>query len=216
MSHTSLIVRQLGERSYQPVWQAMQDFTDSRSANTADEIWLVEHLPVFTQGQAGKEEHILAAGEIPLVKVDRGGQVTYHGPGQQTMYVLLDIKRRKLGVRHLVTALESCVVNTLRDYNIDAYPKADAPGVYVDDKKICSVGLRIRKGCSFHGLALNVNMDLSPFNRINPCGYAGLEMLNCTTIGGPQTVVEAGVKLVDHFCSLLNIEHKEFKEGFDE
>ncbi|GAA6183216.1 MULTISPECIES: lipoyl(octanoyl) transferase LipB [Alteromonadaceae] len=212
----SLVVRQLGKQSYQPIWQAMQDFTDSRDATVADEIWLVEHLPVFTQGQAGKEEHLLAPGDIPVVKVDRGGQVTYHGPGQQTMYVLLDIKRRKLGVRNLVTALESCVVNTLQDYAINAYPKADAPGVYVDEKKVCSVGLRIRKGCSFHGLALNVNMDLSPFNRINPCGYAGLEMINCATIGGPQSVNAAGTKLVEHFCNLLNIDHKEYKEGFDE
>ena len=212
----SLVVRQLGKQSYQPIWQAMQDFTDSRDATVADEIWLVEHLPVFTQGQAGKEEHLLAPGDIPVVKVDRGGQVTYHGPGQQTMYVLLDIKRRKLGVRNLVTALESCVVNTLQDYAINAYPKADAPGVYVGEKKVCSVGLRIRKGCSFHGLALNVNMDLSPFNRINPCGYAGLEMINCATIGGPQSVNAAGTKLVEHFCNLLNIDHKEYKEGFDE
>ena len=212
----SLIVRQLGKQSYHPIWQAMQDFTDNRDTSVADEIWLVEHLPVFTQGQAGKEEHLLAPGDIPVVKVDRGGQVTYHGPGQQTMYVLLNIKRRKLGVRNLVTALENSVVNTLQDYSIDAYPKADAPGVYVDHKKVCSVGLRIRKGCSFHGLALNVNMDLSPFNRINPCGYAGLEMINCATIGGPQTVNEAGTKLVEHFCNLLNIDHKEYKEGFDE
>lgn len=212
----SLIVRQLGKQAYQPIWQAMQDFTDTRDATVADEIWLVEHLPVFTQGQAGKEEHLLAPGDIPVVKVDRGGQVTYHGPGQQTMYVLLNIKQRKLGVRSLVTALENCVVNTLQDYSINAYPKADAPGVYVDDKKVCSVGLRIRKGCSFHGLALNVNMDLSPFNRINPCGYAGLEMINCATIGGPQSVNDAGTKLVEHFCNLLNIDHKEYKEGFDE
>ncbi|MEP4889188.1 MAG: lipoyl(octanoyl) transferase LipB [Aliiglaciecola sp.] len=216
MNNMSLIVRQLGKQAYQPIWQAMQDFTDTRDATVADEIWLVEHLPVFTQGQAGKEEHLLAPGDIPVVKVDRGGQVTYHGPGQQTMYVLLNIKQRKLGVRNLVTALESCVVNTLQDYSINAYPKADAPGVYVDDKKVCSVGLRIRKGCSFHGLALNVNMDLSPFNRINPCGYAGLEMINCATIGGPQSVNDAGTKLVEHFCNLLNIDHKEYKEGFDE
>lgn len=194
----------------------MQSFTDNRDETVVDEIWLVEHLPVFTQGQAGKAEHILAPGDIPVVQVDRGGQVTYHGPGQQMMYVLLNIKRRKLGVRHLVTALESSVVETLKEYGIEAYPKADAPGVYVDDKKICSVGLRIRKGCSFHGLALNVNMDLSPFQRINPCGYAGLEMLNCADIDGPKSVAVAGNKLVDHFCSLLSIDNKEYREGFDE
>jgi lipoyl(octanoyl) transferase len=173
-----LIVRQLGVQAYLPIWQAMQDFTNNRDDKTTDEIWLVEHHPVFTQGQAGKEEHLLMPGDIPVVKVDRGGQVTYHGPGQQMMYVLLNLKRNKLGVRNLVTALEECVVNTLKDYDIDAYPKADAPGVYVDGKKVCSIGLRIRKGYSFHGLALNVNMDLSPFQRINPCGYAGLKMID--------------------------------------
>lgn len=216
MNTDAIVIRQLGKQSYQPILEAMQSFTDERDSQVQDEIWLVEHLPVFTQGQAGKAEHILAPGEIPVVQVDRGGQVTYHGPGQQTMYVLLDIKRRKLGVRHLVTALESCVVKSLNEFGIAAYPKADAPGVYVDDKKVCSVGLRIRKGCSFHGLALNVNMDLSPFQRINPCGYAGLEMLNCADINGPQTVEIAGKKLVEHFCSLLSIESKEFREGFDE
>lgn len=211
-----MIVRQLGSQSYLPILQAMQAFTDSRDHLGTDEIWLVEHLPVFTQGQAGKAEHILAPGDIPVVQVDRGGQVTYHGPGQQTMYVLLDIKRRKLGVRQLVSALELSVVNTLAEFDIDAYPKADAPGVYVDGKKVCSVGLRIRKGCSFHGLAMNVNMDLSPFQRINPCGYAGLEMVNCADIGGPLLVAEAGSKLVDHFCDQLGIDRIEYKEGFDE
>jgi lipoyl(octanoyl) transferase len=154
----------------------MHDFTDSRDDNTPDEIWLVEHLPVFTQGQAGKAEHVLVPGDIPVIQSDRGGQVTYHGPGQQVMYVLLNLKRRKLGVRELVTLLEQTVVDTLAEYGIDAHPRADAPGVYVGEMKICSLGLRIRKGCSFHGLALNINMDLSPFLRINPCGYAGMEM----------------------------------------
>jgi lipoyl(octanoyl) transferase len=154
----------------------MHDFTDSRDETTPDEIWLVEHLPVFTQGQAGKAEHLLMTGDIPVIQSDRGGQVTYHGPGQQVMYVLLNLKRRKLGVRELVTLLEQTVVNTLAEYGIDAHPRADAPGVYVGEMKICSLGLRIRKGCSFHGLALNINMDLTPFLRINPCGYAGMEM----------------------------------------
>ena len=211
-----LIVRQLGRQPYLPIWHAMQKFTDNRNDTVADEIWLTQHEPVFTQGQAGKEEHLLAPGDIPVVKVDRGGQVTYHGPGQQMLYVLLNIKRRKLGVRQLVTALESCVVNTLKDYAIQAYPKSDAPGVYVDGKKVCSVGLRIRKGCSFHGLALNVNMDLSPFDRINPCGYAGLEMVNCAEIGGPDNITQAGDKLIEHFCELLTIRNIEFREGFDE
>jgi lipoyl(octanoyl) transferase len=213
---TKLIVRQLGLQDYMPIWQAMQDFTNNRDAETADEIWLVEHQAVFTQGQAGKEEHILMPGDIPVVKVDRGGQVTYHGPGQQMMYVLLNLKRNKLGVRNLVTALEECVVNTLKEYSISAYPKADAPGVYVDTKKVCSIGLRIRKGCSFHGLALNVDMDLTPFQRINPCGYAGLEMVNCIEIDGPVTLIEAGSKLTDHLSTLLGIKNKEYKEGFND
>ncbi|WP_088329133.1 lipoyl(octanoyl) transferase LipB [Lacimicrobium sp. SS2-24] len=211
-----LIVRQLGRQDYQPIWQAMQNFTDNRTLDTADELWLVEHNPVFTQGQAGKEEHLLAPGDIPVVKVDRGGQVTYHGPGQQMLYVLLNLKRRKIGVRDLVTALEQAVVEALQPFAIDAYPKADAPGVYVDGKKICSVGLRIRKGCSFHGLALNVNMDLSPFARINPCGYAGLEMVHSAALGGPENLAEAGQQLIAAFCRQLEIEHTEYREGFDD
>ena len=221
-SKPHLIVRQLGRQPYLPIWQAMQDFTDKRVDTSNDEIWLVEHEPVFTQGQAGKEEHLLAPGNIPVVKVDRGGQVTYHGPGQQMLYVLLNLKRNKLGVRDLVTALEQCVINSLQAYKIAAYPKADAPGVYVDGKKICSIGLRIRKGCSFHGLALNVNMDLSPFLRINPCGYAGLEMVNCTQLQGPANLAEAGKHMVDSLCELIGLNKPdspiliEYKEGFDE
>ncbi|MBM3069902.1 lipoyl(octanoyl) transferase LipB [Enterobacter sp. RHBSTW-00994] len=176
MYQDKILVRHLGLQPYEPVSQAMHDFTDSRDDTTPDEIWLVEHLPVFTQGQAGKAEHLLMTGDIPVIQSDRGGQVTYHGPGQQVMYVLLNLKRRKLGVRELVTVLEQTVVNTLAEYGIDAHPRADAPGVYVGEMKICSLGLRIRKGCSFHGLALNINMDLAPFLRINPCGYAGMEM----------------------------------------
>ena len=176
MYQDKILVRHLGLQPYEPVSQAMHDFTDSRDDTTPDEIWLVEHLPVFTQGQAGKAEHLLMTGDIPVIQSDRGGQVTYHGPGQQVMYVMLNLKRRKLGVRELVTLLEQTVVNTLAEYGIDAHPRADAPGVYVGEMKICSLGLRIRKGCSFHGLALNINMDLAPFQRINPCGYAGMEM----------------------------------------
>lgn len=211
-----LIVRQLGLQSYLPIWQAMQDFTDNRTKDTPDELWLVEHQAVFTQGQAGKEEHLLMPGDIPVLKVDRGGQVTFHGPGQQMLYVLLNLKRNNLGVRTLVTALEECVVNSLKDYGIKAYPKADAPGVYVDHKKVCSIGLRIRKGCSFHGLALNVNMDLSPFLRINPCGYAGLEMIDCAQLNGPSTLSEAGNKLIEHLSALLGIKNTEFREGFND
>ena len=168
MYQDKILVRQLGLQPYEPISQAMHEFTDTRDDSTLDEIWLVEHYPVFTQGQAGKAEHILMPGDIPVIQSDRGGQVTYHGPGQQVMYVLLNLKRRKLGVRELVTLLEQTVVNTLAELGIEAHPRADAPGVYVGEKKICSLGLRIRRGCSFHGLALNVNMDLSPFLRINP------------------------------------------------
>jgi lipoyl(octanoyl) transferase len=199
-----ILVRHLGLQPYEPVSQAMHDFTDSRDETTPDEIWLVEHLPIFTQGQAGKAEHVLVPGDIPVIQSDRGGQVTYHGPGQQVMYVLLNLKRRKLGVRELVTLLENTVVNTLAEYGIDAHPRADAPGVYVGEMKICSLGLRIRKGCSFHGLALNINMDLSPFLRINPCGYAGMEM---TQIGQWVENVTPDIirpRLVSNLLALLN------------
>ncbi len=218
----SIIIRQLGRQPYTPIWQAMQDFTDCRDDTTVDEIWLVEHEPVFTQGQAGKEEHVLAPGDIPVVKVDRGGQVTYHGPGQQMLYVLLNMKRNKLGVRDLVSALESCIVESLKPSGIQAYPRADAPGVYVDGKKVCSIGLRIRRGCSFHGLALNVNMDLAPFQRINPCGYAGLEMVNCAELNGPANTLEAGTIIIQQLCKLLaeiNPESQmkiDYREGFDD
>ncbi len=198
-----LIVRQLGLTDYQDVWHAMQDFTDNRDDTTPDEIWLVEHPPVFTQGQAGKEEHILNTGDIPVVKVDRGGQVTYHGPGQQVLYVLFDLKRMKIGVRELVTWLEQSVVRTLNDFGVDAYPKKDAPGVYVNDAKVASVGLRVRQGRTFHGLAMNVDMDMSPFLRINPCGYAGMQMVQSKTLGGPQTVLEAGTALVSHLVAQI-------------
>jgi len=185
---TKLVVRQLGRKTYVPVWQAMQEFTDTRDENTLDEIWLVEHDPVFTQGLAGKAEHLLMPGDIPVVQVDRGGQVTYHGPGQQVVYFLINLKRKKLGVRQLVTAIENCVVDLLTKYNIQSAPKADAPGVYVDERKICSLGLKIRRGCSFHGLALNVNMDKLPFERINPCGYAGMQITQVCDLGGPENL----------------------------
>jgi len=198
-----LIVRQLNVMDYSQVWHTMQDFTDNRDDSTVDEIWLVEHPPVFTQGQAGKEEHLLMPGDIEVVKVDRGGQVTYHGPGQQVIYFMINLRRKKMGVRQLVTLIENAIVAALYDYNIKAYPKADAPGVYVDDKKVASLGLRVRKGCSFHGLALNVNMDLSPFLRINPCGYAGLEMVQTCDLNGPQNTQDAGKTLVKHLTTLL-------------
>ncbi|GAB7219468.1 lipoyl(octanoyl) transferase LipB [Vibrio comitans] len=172
-----LEIHHLGRQDYEPIWQRMHRFTDERDENTVDQVWIVEHNPVFTQGQAGKEEHLLNTGDIPVVKSDRGGQVTYHGPGQMVVYFLLNLRRRGLGVRELVTHIENTVVQTLAKLGIESAARPDAPGVYVDGKKICSLGLRIRKGCSFHGLALNIDMDLSPFLRINPCGYAGMEMV---------------------------------------
>lgn len=211
-----VIVRQLGKRAYQPVWQAMQTFTDERSAQDADEIWLVEHDPVFTQGQAGKAEHILMPGDIPVVQVDRGGQVTYHGPGQLVIYLMLNVRRRKIGVRQLVTAMENAVIDTLAASKIVANARPDAPGVYVDRQKICSLGLRIRKGCSFHGLALNVNMDLSPFQRINPCGYQGMEMTDCARLGGPDNIYDATETMLRHLQMQLSLTNLQTIEGFNE
>lgn len=168
--------RELGQMAYEPVWHAMQRFTNERGSSAPDEIWLVEHPPVFTQGQAGKAEHLLLPGDIPVVQVDRGGQVTYHGPGQLVAYLLLDIRRSGMGVRDLVSRIERSLIDLLASYGVKAAAKPDAPGVYVDGAKIASLGLRIRNGRSFHGLALNVDMDLQPFQRINPCGYAGMAM----------------------------------------
>jgi len=199
--------------NYSTVWHAMQNFTDNRDDQTSDELWLVEHPPVFTQGQAGKEEHLLMPGDIEVVKVDRGGQVTYHGPGQQVIYFMINLRRRKIGVRQLVTLIENGIVAALKDYGINAYPKPDAPGVYVDNKKVASLGLRVRKGCSFHGLALNVNMDLSPFLRINPCGYAGLEMVQTCDLQGPQDIESAGNALVKHLITLLETSDVDYQTG---
>lgn len=180
MEHTPIELHLLGVRPYLPVWEAMRALTDTRDAETPDQFWLVEHEPVFTQGRAGKPEHLLMPGEIPVVHTDRGGQVTYHGPGQVVLYPLLDVRRAHIGVRDLVSALESAVIDLLADYGVSAYARPDAPGVYVDtargEAKIASLGLRIRRGGSFHGVALNVDVDLSPFERINPCGYAGMPM----------------------------------------
>src|SRR5690554_635726 len=198
-----LVIRQLGRMDYVPVWEAMQAFTDTRDEHSQDELWIVEHPPVFTQGQAGKAEHLLAPGDIPVVPVDRGGQVTYHGPGQLVVYFMIDIRRRKLGVRDLVTAIEETVVRSLAPYGIQSAPRADAPGVYIGEEKVCSLGLRIRKGCSFHGLALNVNMDLSPFLRINPCGYAGMVMTQTSAHQGPEHINEAAELIVKHFAEQL-------------
>lgn len=180
--HDSALIElhRLGRQPYLPIWEAMRSLTDTRDEHTPDQFWLVEHDPVFTQGQAGKPEHLLMPGDIPVVQTDRGGQVTYHGPGQVVLYPLLDVRRGKIGVRELVTALERAVIEVLGSYGLNAYAKPDAPGVYVageaGEAKIASLGLRIRRGASFHGVALNVDGDLSPFLRINPCGYAGMPM----------------------------------------
>ncbi|HAS6684369.1 TPA: lipoyl(octanoyl) transferase LipB [Vibrio parahaemolyticus] len=209
MQH-QLVVKRLGRQNYEPVWKAMHEFTDQRTEETPDEVWLVEHNPVFTQGQAGKAEHLINTGDIPVVQSDRGGQVTYHGPGQLVAYFLINLRRKKLGVRDLVTTIENLVINTLKAYNIDSAARPDAPGVYVDGKKICSLGLRIRKGCSFHGLALNVNMDLTPFLRINPCGYAGMEMVQVSQFNGPSDVETVEKQLIEELVTLLDYERVEF------
>lgn len=211
----ALIIRDLGLVDYTETWQRMQQFTDNRDESTIDEIWLLEHPPVFTQGQAGKAEHLLFPGDIPVVKVDRGGQVTYHGPGQLVAYVLLDIKRRKIGVRELVTLIENVIVGTLQANQVNAYAKADAPGVYVDEAKVASLGLRVRKGCTFHGLALNVAMDLSPFSRINPCGYAGMRMVQSSDLGGPNSITLAKQQISRQFISLLEISELTEVTGFE-
>ncbi|HAB92094.1 MAG: lipoyl(octanoyl) transferase LipB [Thiopseudomonas sp.] len=205
----SVVVRHLGCVAYEPTWHAMQHFTQNRDADTADEIWLLEHPRVFTQGQAGKAEHVLAAGDIPVVQVDRGGQVTYHGPGQLVAYVLVDVRRAGQGVRDLVTSIENSLIDLLAQYDIAAQAKPDAPGVYVGDKKIASLGLRIRRGCSFHGLALNVDMDLQPFQRINPCGYAGLHMTQLREeTQQPVDMAEVGVRLRD--ALVLHLKFSEY------
>ena len=172
----NLQLKELGLVDYAPTLEAMKTFTDQREADTPDELWLLQHPRVFTQGQAGKAEHVLAPGDIPVIQVDRGGQVTYHGPGQWVVYLLIDIRRHNLGVRDLVTLIEQSLVQLLAEYGIEAAADPKAPGVYVAGNKIASLGLRVRRGCSYHGLALNVDMDLEPFQRINPCGYAGLQV----------------------------------------
>jgi lipoyl(octanoyl) transferase len=201
----SLLVHDLGLRDYQSVWQAMSAFTSERSLEAPDQLWLVEHPPVFTQGQAGKAEHLLAVDGIELVQSDRGGQVTYHGPGQLVAYPLLNLRRRKLGVRQLVTHIEQIIIALLQGFAIEAYARPDAPGVYVKGQKIASLGLRVRRGCSFHGLALNVDMDLTPFKQINPCGYAGLAMTDMARLS-PKNCPMAAVKtaLIDQFVQKLD------------
>ena len=201
-----LIVRSLGQQPYTETWEAMKAFTASRDADTVDELWCLEHPAVFTQWQAGKSEHILLPGDIPVVQVDRGGQVTYHGPGQLVIYLLINLSRRKQGVRALVDDIEQSIVATLAGLGIDAAPRPDAPGVYVDGAKIASLGLRVRRGCSFHGLALNVNMDMGPFSRINPCGYAGMPMCQVRDFQAGATVADLERRLVKELVQRLGHE----------
>lgn len=198
-----LLIRHLGLCPYRPVWQAMQQFTSERQADTPDELWILEHTPVYTQGLNGKAEHVLAPRNIPVIKIDRGGQVTYHGPGQLIIYCLLDLRRLDLGVRALVTLLENAIIELLAQYQITAYSRADAPGVYVNGCKLASLGLRVRRGCSYHGLSLNIDMDLSPFQGINPCGYQGLEMTQTSALTNQITLASAAQQLSQALTAAL-------------
>ena len=195
-----LNIRRLGRQPYEATWKAMSAFTDQRGPDTPDELWVLEHDPVFTLGQAGKMEHVLAPGEIPVVPVDRGGQVTYHGPGQIVAYPLIDLRRAGVGVREMVCKIEQAIIDTLERWNIGAARLDGAPGVYVAGAKVAALGLRVRRGCSFHGLAFNVNMDLEPFHRINPCGYKGLQVTQVLDLGGPSRLAEVEDALVEEFC----------------
>lgn len=199
----ALLVRRLGEVAYEPTWAAMRAFTAARGPDTPDEIWLLQHPPVYTLGQAGKPEHLLRDTGIALVRIDRGGQITYHGPGQLVAYLLLDLARRRLKVRELVALMEEALIDCLADYGIVAARVAGAPGVYVDGAKIAALGLRVRGGCSYHGLALNVNMDLTPFSAINPCGYAGLATVQMADFGVDASVEAVGERLLGHLARLL-------------
>lgn len=202
-------IQYLGEREYEPVLKAMQEFTETRTESTEDELWVVEHPPVFTQGQTGKPEHILQASDIPIVQVDRGGQVTYHGPGQLVIYTLINFKRLQRGVRELVRSIENAIIYTLKEYGIESAGDVSAPGVYTEGKKIAALGLRIRKGAVYHGLSLNVNMDLTPFNYINPCGYAGLEVAQIADyVEEPPTIREVAGKVITHLKAELQLEEE--------
>ena len=195
----------LGRQDYVPLWREMQKFTDERDESTQDEIWFCEHPPVFTLGLNASKEHLLAPGDIPVVQIDRGGQVTFHGPGQLMVYPLIDIRRANIGVRTLVTALEQSVVDLASEFDVAAAARADAPGVYVDGNKLASVGLRIRRGSSFHGMALNVDVDLEPFTRINPCGYAELEMTDLHRLGIDLQLAAASERLLPHILRHLGM-----------
>ena len=200
-----VLLRDLGRQPYVPVWRAMQAFTDARDADTPDELWLVEHDPVFTLGQAGKPEHLLMPGDIPVVQVDRGGQVTYHGPGQIVVYPLLHLKRLKIGIRDYVCRIEQAIIDTLGDWNIHAERRDGAPGVYVNAAKVAALGIRVRRGCTYHGLSFNIAMDLEPFRRINPCGYAGLAVTTMLDLGGPGSLDAVKPALVEHLAEQFGL-----------
>ncbi|WP_232831139.1 lipoyl(octanoyl) transferase LipB [Peristeroidobacter agariperforans] len=204
-SNAQSLIRWLGSVEYEPTWRAMQTFTNERDASTPDQIWFLEHPPVFTLGMNAAPEHLLAPGDIPVVQIDRGGQVTYHGPGQLVVYPLLDVRRAGLGVRQLVMALENAIIDLLASWNIEAVAKRDAPGVYVNGRKVASIGLRIRRGSSYHGLAFNVAMDLQPFQRINPCGYRGLEVTDLRSLGVNASVQEVADALAPRLLASLRL-----------
>lgn len=201
----SAIARWLGRAAYVPTWRAMQRYTDARGAESADELWCLEHPPVYTLGMNADPSHVLAAGSVPVVRIDRGGQVTYHGPGQLVVYPLVNLRRRGLGVRDLVTALETALIALAAEFGLDAVARRDAPGVYVGGRKLASIGLRIRRGASYHGLALNVAMDLEPFSRINPCGFAGLEVVDLARLGAALDLEPAARRLVPHLWRTLRL-----------
>ncbi|MEO8959102.1 MAG: lipoyl(octanoyl) transferase LipB [Rudaea sp.] len=200
-----LVRRFPGLQPYEPVWRAMQTLTDTRDADSPDELWVLQHEPVFTLGQAGKWEHVLLPGDIPVIPVDRGGQVTYHGPGQIVAYPLIDLRRVRIGVREFVGRIEQAIIDTLAEWNIQALRKPGAPGVYVAGAKIAALGLRVRRGCTFHGLAFNVDMDLEPFQRINPCGYQGLEVTQMLDLGGPSSVADVESELIAQLARQLGL-----------
>ena len=199
-----IVIRNLGLQDYQTVWQDMQRFTEQRNAQTADELWITEHPAIYTLGLNGKREHLLNIGNIPVVNSDRGGQVTYHGPGQLIVYVLLDIKRLNLGIHSLVTTLEQAMIITLAGYGITAISKSDAPGVYIDNKKIGSIGLRVKKNCCYHGLSLNNHMDLRPFDHINPCGYSGLKVTQLADFGISTSNTELAISITQAITTALS------------
>jgi lipoyl(octanoyl) transferase len=203
LSH--LLVRRLGVMAYQESYDVMREFTANRDENTSDEIWLLEHPPTFTQGLNGKTEHLLDPGKIPLIQVDRGGQITYHGPGQLIAYLLLDLRRHKMGVRQLVTAMEQSVIDLVSNYGITANARTDAPGVYVGGAKIAAIGLRVKRGRSYHGLSLNIDMDLTPFSHINPCGHPGMVVTDLRTLGVTDSLEKITDKLLDQLKQQLSI-----------